>query len=240
MRYVALCCDYDGTLAQCGTVSSATVDALVRVRASGRKILLITGRIIEDLRIVCDCLELFDRVVAENGAVLYNPATREQRMLGEPPPGVFIQTLRERGVHPLAAGQVIVAARQPHTSVVLQAIRDLELSLQIVPNREAIMVLPVGVDKGSGLTVALQELDLCHRRTVGVGDAENDLALLDACGLGVAVANAGPLLKNAADFVTRGARGAGVAELIEKLLLSKPYPAEPDSHSAAPPTSTCA
>src|SRR6185312_12950372 len=51
-----------------------------------------------------------------------------------------------------------------------------------------------------------------------VGDAENDHALLALCECGVAVANALPTLKEAADFVTTGARGAGVTELIGALL----------------------
>jgi hydroxymethylpyrimidine pyrophosphatase-like HAD family hydrolase len=218
MRYFALCCDYDGTLAEHGTVSAATLDALQRVRASGRKILLVTGRLLEDLQRVCNCLDLFDRVVAENGALLYNPATREQRLLAAPPPDLFLQTLRERAVHPLSAGQVIVAAWQPHEIVVLQSIRDLGLKLQVILNKDAVMVLPVGVDKGSGLKVALQELNLSEGNIVGIGDAENDHALLATCEIGVAVANAVPLLKEAADFITDNARGAGVVELIEELL----------------------
>jgi hydroxymethylpyrimidine pyrophosphatase-like HAD family hydrolase len=218
MRYLALCCDYDGTLAEFGTVSAATVGALQRVRASGRKILLVTGRILGDLQGVCDRLDLFDRVVAENGALLYNPSTRELRLLGAPPPALFIHTLRERGVQPVSVGQVIVAAWKPHDAVLLQTIRDFGLELQTIVNKDAVMVLPAGVSKASGLRVALQELNLSQHDIVGIGDAENDLAFLSACEIGVAVANAVPMLKEAADFVTVHARGAGVVELIEELL----------------------
>ena len=226
MRYLALCCDYDGTLAENSRVSSATLDALERLRASGRRIVLVTGRILEDLQGVCNRLDLFDRVVAENGAVLYNPATREQRLLSERPPDLFVQTLRERGVQPLSLGRVIVAAWQPHETIVLQAIHDLGLELQVIFNKNAVMVLPTGVNKASGLTVALQELNLSQRNIVGIGDAENDHALLAACQIGVAVANALPLLKDAADFVTGNARGAGVVELIQELLESDLRPRE--------------
>ncbi|MBD2538361.1 HAD hydrolase family protein [Coleofasciculus sp. FACHB-SPT36] len=74
--------------------------------------------------------------------------------------------------------------------------------------------------KASGLSVALSELGLSPHNTVGVGDAENDSALLNLCECGVAVANALPMLKEIADFVTKGDRGAGVIELIDHLLAS--------------------
>jgi hydroxymethylpyrimidine pyrophosphatase-like HAD family hydrolase len=51
-----------------------------------------------------------------------------------------------------------------------------------------------------------------------VGDAENDLVFLRCCGLAVAVANALPTVKDVAHVVTAGARGAGVAELIDRWL----------------------
>lgn len=226
MRYLALCCDYDGTLAEDGSVSDATFNALERTRASGRKILLVTGRILEDLQRICSRLELFDRVVAENGALLFNPATREERLLGEGPPDLFIQTLRDRGVQPLSVGRVIVAAWRPHETIILQTIRDLGLELQVVFNKDAAMVLPTGVNKASGLIVALQELNLSQHNIIAIGDAENDLAFLAACEIGVAVANAVPLLRDAADFVTVNARGAGVVELIEELLQSDMRPRE--------------
>lgn len=80
------------------------------------------------------------------------------------------------------------------------------------------MVLPSGIDKGSGLRAALNALGASAREAVGVGDAENDLPLLAACGLGVAVANALPEVKQAARLVTTHSNGAGLRELIELIL----------------------
>jgi hydroxymethylpyrimidine pyrophosphatase-like HAD family hydrolase len=80
------------------------------------------------------------------------------------------------------------------------------------------MVLPAGVDKASGMEAALGELALSSRDAVGVGDAENDLAFLSRCGCAVGVSNALAHVKERADLVTDGARGAGVAELIGRLL----------------------
>ena len=77
MHFAVLALDYDGTIAIDGSVANSTARALRRIRESGRKLVLVTGRIISDLIVACDVLDLFDYVVAENGAVLYKPATRE-------------------------------------------------------------------------------------------------------------------------------------------------------------------
>jgi hypothetical protein len=103
---------------------------------------------------------------------------------------------------------------------VLEVIRNLGLERQVIFNKDAVMVLPSGVNKAFGLSAALNELGLSPHNTVGVGDAENDHSLLDFCGCGVAVANALPILKEHADFITKGDRGAGVVELIDKLIAS--------------------
>ena len=220
MRYLALATDYDGTLASDGWVDEETIVALERLRDSGRKLILVTGRHLDDLLNVFPQVHLFERIVVENGALLYRPRSREEKLLGEPPPEEFIKALQERGVDSLAVGRAIVATWHPHESTVLEVIRNLGLERQVIFNKDAVMVLPSGVNKASGLSAALSELGLSAHNTVGIGDAENDHSLLDFCECGVAVANALPMLKERADFVTKGARGAGVIELIDKLIAS--------------------
>ncbi len=218
MHYLALATDYDGTIADEGVVDKPTLAALGRLRGGGRRLILVTGRGVTDLQRVMPRLDLFDLVVAENGALLYDPATHESRALGDAPPAAFVERLRELGVAPLWVGRVIVATWEPNEGKVRSAIHDLGLNLQITFNKGAVMVLPVGVTKASGLRGALAQLGLSARNCIGVGDAENDLAFLDVCGLPVAVANALPSVKQRAAFVTTGARGAGVAEIIDQLL----------------------
>ena len=218
MRYVALACDYDGTLAYQGRVDEPTLAALHRLRDSGRRLILVTGRRLDELQTVFPEVNLFDRVVAENGALAYDPARREVRRLAEPPPAVFAQELRERGVNPFEVGEVIVATWRPHEVQVLAAIRDLGLELQVIFNKDAVMILPPGVNKATGLASVLADLGVSPHNVVAVGDAENDHALLQTSECGVAVDNALPMLKERADLVTRGARGAGVTELIDRLV----------------------
>ena len=218
MRHVALATDFDGTLAHDGCVNPTTVAALRNLAATGRKLLLVTGRRLDELRGVFQAIDLFDWLVVENGAVLHRPATGETRVLAPPPPAAFIAELERRGVAPLAVGASIVATWQPNEKVVLEAIRDLGLELHVIFNKGAVMVLPARTNKASGVEEALRELRLSAHNLVAIGDAENDHALLEMAECGVAVANAVPMLKAKADIVTRGDHGAGVEELIDRLI----------------------
>jgi hypothetical protein len=217
MRSLALACDYDGTLADEGAVSPATLAALQRLKDSGRKAILVTGRQLDDLMQVFPDYAIFDRIVADNGAVLYSPASRGTKILGEPPPPAFLEALALRGV-PFTVGQVIVATVEPYDAAVLRVIKELGLELQVIYNKGSVMILPSGLNKSTGLVAALSELGVPAHRAVGVGDGENDHSLLHACGLGVAVANAVPSLKQEADWITPQESGKGVEELIDRLL----------------------
>jgi HAD superfamily hydrolase (TIGR01484 family) len=220
VRYFALVCDYDGTIASEGRVDDQTHQALERLRASGRKLLLVTGRELDDLMATFPHLHLFDRIVAENGALVYAPETRETELLADAPSEEFVQELRRRGVAPLSVGRVIVATWKPNDPIVLQVIRDMGLELQVIFNKGAVMVLPSGVNKATGLRRALERLRLSPHNIVGVGDAENDHAFLAMCECSVAVANALDSIKTRADFITAAARGAGVTEIIDGLISS--------------------
>jgi hydroxymethylpyrimidine pyrophosphatase-like HAD family hydrolase len=217
-RYQLLATDYDDTLATNGRIAPEVIDGMRRLRAAGRRIVLVTGRELDDLLSVCPEIQLFERVVAENGAVVYRPGARETVLLADPPPRAFCDLLRRKGV-PFSAGRIVVGTHVPHDEQVLEAIRKLGLELQVIFNKGAVMVLPSGVNKATGLQAALDELHVSAARVIAVGDAENDHALLRACGCGVAVANAIPSLKKEADLVTHAKSGRGVLEVIEAMLM---------------------
>jgi hydroxymethylpyrimidine pyrophosphatase-like HAD family hydrolase len=217
MRFRAIASDYDGTLARDGRVDGATLAGLERVRQSGRKVILVTGRELASLRDVFSSFHLFDWIVAENGAVLHNPATHEERLLCPAPSPALVANLRKQGV-PLSVGKCVVATVRPHEAAVLQAIRELNLNLQVIFNKEAVMILPRETDKSTGLSAVLSELGLKLKSVVGIGDAENDHEFLGCCGCSVAVANAISTLKQRADVVTSGSYGAGVTEAIDRLI----------------------
>ena len=219
MNVHVLACDYDGTIAEGGRVADATRAALARVRESGRKVLLVTGRMLPDLRTVCpDLDDMFDAVVAENGALLYLPGRREVKALGAAPEAALVEALRRHGV-PFETGSSIVATQAVHAEAALAAIREAGVERSLVFNKGDVMLLPGGVTKATGLTAALEAMELSPHNMAGVGDAENDHAFLGICECAVAVADAVPALRERADYVTRGRSGRGVVEFVEEHLL---------------------
>ena len=164
MRFEVLATDYDGTLAHHGRVNPSTVVALERLRASGRRALMVTGRELEELRSIFTRLDLFDTIVAENGALLHYPATGEIRLLHEAPPTRFTDALRATGIRPLSIGHVIVATEEPNEGVILHLIKQLGLELEIIFNKGSVMVLPTGVNKATGLACALRDLGSARTR----------------------------------------------------------------------------
>jgi hydroxymethylpyrimidine pyrophosphatase-like HAD family hydrolase len=229
MRYHVLATDYDGTLADDGTVNAEMLRALGRFLHSGRVLVLVTGRTLADLKQAFPELRLFEYVVTENGATLYQPLTDVEEALAPPPPAPFVELLKERGV-PLQVGETIVATVQPYEEIVFKTIRDLGLELQVIFNKGAVMVLPSALNKATGLLTALGRLAIPPAQVVAIGDGENDHSLLGAAGLGIAVANAVPLLKQSAAFVTDQPASRGVIEVIDRLLANEDAltPAQPE------------
>jgi hydroxymethylpyrimidine pyrophosphatase-like HAD family hydrolase len=217
MRYTAIALDYDGTIAKDGVVAPHVLAGLAALKASGRKLLLVTGRELEELLGIFPGITIFDRVVAENGALMYRPGTRERVELGEPPPQSLITALQGTGI-PLAVGHTILATVRPHEAVVLECIAHLGLEQQVIFNKGAVMVLPPGCNKASGLKAALAELGLSPRNVVAGGDGENDHAMLELSEYSVATANGIATLKDAADYVTTATHGDGILEVIQGLL----------------------
>jgi hydroxymethylpyrimidine pyrophosphatase-like HAD family hydrolase len=220
MKYLALATDYDGTLASEGRVDRQTIAALERAKQAGLRLVLVTGRELGDLVATFPEVPLFDRVVAENGAVLVNPSTGAVRVLAEPAPTELIKALRQNDV-PISVGRSIVATVEPYEHTLLSAIRDLGLEWHVIFNKGSVMALPAGITKASGLAPALDELGVSAAATIGMGDAENDHAFMHLCGVAVAVANALPALKKEAHFVTDAANGAGVRDVIDRILAGK-------------------
>jgi hydroxymethylpyrimidine pyrophosphatase-like HAD family hydrolase len=145
MYFLAVDTDYDGTIAHHGSVKAETVAALKRCKESGRRLILVTGRELPDLKRAFSEIKLFDRVVAENGALIYDPSTEEERVIAAAPPAIFVERLKQLKVQPISVGHAIVATWEQHETTVLEVIRDLGPELQIIFNKGAVMVLPPGM-----------------------------------------------------------------------------------------------
>lgn len=175
-------------------------------------VVLVTGRIWAELAAEFPHIaDHVDALVLENGAVVRTGGGTHR--LVAPVDRVLDDALAERGV-PFRRGEVLLAVDGEHAATVVEAIGTLGLDAQIVRNRAAVMVLPAGVTKGTGLGAVLIDMDLSLHNTIAVGDAENDLSLFGMAEIGVAVANAVPSVREHADLVLEKGDGAGVAELL--------------------------
>jgi len=218
MHFLALASDYDDTLADDGNITGATWSAVQRLRTSGRKLILVTGRSFANLEWVLPRLEDFDAIVAENGAVLYCSAEHRTVLLSGGLPKSLVEQLQFRRVEPLWIGEIILATRTENAHQILEAVRDLELEVGIVTNNNTIMVLPAGINKATGLAAALDELRIPAGQVVSIGDGENDAIMFESTGCGVAAANAPAIAKRTADLVTEAVAGVGFSELVDRIV----------------------
>jgi len=213
----ALAMDLDGTLTEDDQLADSAMAAIKASRGDLRMI-LVTGRILTDLEAAFPGLgQEFDALVTENGAVLHTRSGAQA--LADPVDSAVGPALAERGV-PTRAGRVLLALAGHDAVTAMDVITDLGLDHQVVRNRGSAMILPAGVTKGTGLQAALDELGLSAHNTIAVGDAENDLALLQAAEVGAAVANAVPSLAAHADLRLGSPDGGGVAGLLTGQLLA--------------------
>lgn len=217
--YRAVAVDFDGTLtSKDGPPDDKVLAALADLRGAGIRVVLVTGRIIDDLLGVWpEAAACLDVIVAENGAVLSTPTWR--RLLAPPVDRRLDEALAGAGVD-FHRGEVLLAAAAADEAAIIGQVRALQLGCQTIANRGALMVLPSGVSKGTGLYHALGHLGLSFHNTAAIGDAENDLVLLETSELGVAVADAVPPLRAAADLVLDETDGAGVARFLQGDVLS--------------------
>jgi hydroxymethylpyrimidine pyrophosphatase-like HAD family hydrolase len=208
----ALAIDYDGTLTTAARPEQDVLDAIREVREGGVHVFLVTGRILSELR--ADFPEVddhFDAIVAENGGVLARGG--KSVLLARPVDKSLENALRASGV-PLRRGEVILATDGMYDTRILGAVERLELEVQLVFNRGALMLIPHDVTKGSGIVRALADAGFSPHDTVAIGDAENDHSLLDSCEIGVAVGNAVEALKAHAEIVLDDVAGAAVASFL--------------------------
>jgi hydroxymethylpyrimidine pyrophosphatase-like HAD family hydrolase len=205
--------DFDGTLAESGSIPPELQAALHQLRSAGHALFLVTGRRFE--RIALGPLgDVFTGIVWENGAVLAHPATDElHQPFGTVNPHL-VEALEEAGV-PLEHGRAIVATWEPPAETVRQVLDAWGGDAAVVRNKGALMILPPGAAKGTGLAWLLRLCSFSPRNLVAFGDAENDLSLLGLAELGIAVADAVPALQALADVVTQEPGPAGVLEMLE-------------------------
>ncbi|OBH27587.1 HAD family hydrolase [Mycobacterium sp. E342] len=210
--------DLDGTLTSGGKLDPAVLRVVDQARSDGLAIVVVTGRIGAELHAEFPQLaDHVDALVLENGAVV---SFDGQAQPLAPPVGPDLDEALAKREIPYRRGEVLVAVDGEHLADVAEVIGELGMDYQLVRNRAALMVLPAGITKGTGLTALLETMNLSPHNTVAVGDAENDLSLLAVAEVGAAVANAVSSLRRSADVVLDEPGGAGVTGLLNGPYLS--------------------
>jgi hydroxymethylpyrimidine pyrophosphatase-like HAD family hydrolase len=153
MKFLVLALDFDGTIAQNDTLNPEVRTAIAELRGRGIIVILVTGRILDDLRRVCGDLHFVDAVVAENGAFIEFPATGCTMRLGDAPPKVLTEALHRDGI-PHLVGNSVVEADSSMSGKILAILQRLELPLALLFNHGRVMILPQAISKATGLQQA--------------------------------------------------------------------------------------
>ncbi len=210
--------DFDGTLAVHGDVPHEVETALEQCRASGHVLFLVTGRRYETVSLG-HLAELFSGIVWENGAVLSHTASGETYLpFGQLDPRL-LKAIEEAGI-PFERGLAIAATWTPHDQALWHILSSLGSSTSLEYNKSAVMVLPPGATKGSGLERLLALCGLSPRNLAAFGDAENDLSMLTLAEVSVAVADAVPAVIETADVLATAPGPQGVLEILKEYPLS--------------------
>jgi Cof subfamily protein (haloacid dehalogenase superfamily) len=80
-------------------------------------------------------------------------------------------------------------------------------------------LMPMNIDKAYSLSKLLKYLGLSKDQMISCGDGYNDVSMIQYAGMGVAMANAQEIVKNAADFITLSNDEDGIAHVINEFML---------------------
>lgn len=83
---------------------------------------------------------------------------------------------------------------------------------------DLVEMLPLGLSKAKGMSIAARRLDVSARETIAFGDMPNDVPMFGWAAHGVAMADAHPELRTVADEITESNNADGIAVVLERLL----------------------
>ena len=208
--------DLDGTLITGGArPAPRLLESLLRLKRACSKLILATGRCIGDINERFDG-GFFDAIVAENGALVVTAGgSRSGAPEGWP-------AVRENLLRHFVPGCEEIIISSPRESLPLAERVVDRTRAQIVLNKDRLMIVPLGVDKGTGLAAALEVLGLKDGEVACLGDGENDVAMFRVAGRRYAIRNSVEQLKSMAEFVSSSDDGEGTIEVVNHVLETLP------------------
>jgi hydroxymethylpyrimidine pyrophosphatase-like HAD family hydrolase len=189
-----------------------------RLRQAGVACILATGRRAKDLEAWTGLRDAFDGFVLECGAVW---GTWDDLRVATPDASAVQSVARAFEDQGCLVEQGLASCSVPADWAARLERRPERPLLSVQPNRDRIDIVPAGIDKAVGLRLLLDHLrpsPARRRRILSVGDGENDLAVFAAADESVAVANAAPVVRDAATVVAPHAAAAGFMWAVKPLL----------------------
>ncbi|MEA1895991.1 MAG: phosphoglycolate phosphatase [Euryarchaeota archaeon] len=219
----AIAIDIDGTL----THKDRSIDcrAVACLRSLDIPIVLATGNVLCFARAAAKLIGTGGQIIAENGGVISIEYDGREYYDGDMDAceRAFDALTEHLGSHIRKLDseyrKTEIALRRNFDA--LDARQIVGEEIEVVDSGYAIHLKSKEVDKGTGLFRIAGLMGIYASDFAAIGDSENDLQLLAAAGFGVAVGNAHPVLKDAADLVTDGEYGAGVVEAVRYLASCK-------------------
>ncbi len=193
-------------------------ELLNQLKEIGIDLILATGRNIYYVTKLCSTFNIWRCVVAENGAVIYIPPTKKTITINTDYMKKAKKIIKELKLPKAIEGKVIMSIRAEDEKQVREKLGGLVNKVSFYRNVNEVMVLPRDVDKGLGLRMAMQYLNIDINKTIVIGDGENDIGIFLNPGFKIAVSNAHPRLKKLANQVTEKPSTQGIREIIKKLL----------------------
>lgn len=243
-NYKLIALDMDGTfLTEEKKVSDENRKAIERAAAAGVTVMFATGRGIPNVMPYVEELGLHSPIVTVNGSEVWSaPNQLHSRSFLEPELVMSMRELalkydtwywgyavsgiynKERWTESMEAEQWLKFGYYYEDDVSLKAIHDQLVSwnqLEITNSHPSNIELnPKGVSKASGLNIVCGLLGIDMSQVIAMGDSLNDVSMIREAGLGVAMGNAQDAVKSLADVVTGTNEEHGVAQIIEKYVLS--------------------
>jgi len=192
-------------------------ELLNQLKELGTDLILATGRNIYYVMELCSAFSIWRCVVAENGAVIYIPPTKKTITINTDYMKKAKKIIKELELPKSIKGKVIISVRAEDEKQVREKLGALVNKVSFYRNVNEVMILPRDVDKGLGLRIAMQYLNIDMDKTIVIGDGENDIGMFLNPGFKIAVSNAHPRLKKLANLVTEKPSTKGIREIMEKL-----------------------
>lgn len=223
----ALVTDVDGTITdRRRRINTGAIEAIRVLVDAGIEVVLASGNTVCFMDGLCRMIGTDGTIISENGGVyrrgyggtLHIPGNRDicletfevirEHFAGE---GVELELFSARYRY-----ADVAFARNVDPDDVRGVVHAHCLPAEVLDTGFAIHLQDPAVSKGTALRSLAEEMGLLPDDILAIGDSENDINMLEAAGVGVAVANALDPTRSAADWVSREAYGEGFLEAVKK------------------------